>query len=236
MKYTLALLPFYLSCAAPQVEKLPPKTVVVDLDSANESIGPENENEQPEEISYKRIIGFTTDSFARMQRQQNKPVLEGTIYFENSNQTFNYHYESLPFCEPDSKDKYIGKITFEYASFEEIGTKKMNTLTTLTDVAPFGYVDRVELFVDGTVRIPFYANYKAGRAAQQLHEALFRILYLEMEQHTQKNATWENFNLERIVKDKNWATYELHHQLLQSLFSQEPLRWEELKIYNPCGS
>lgn len=234
MKYLSALiLPFYVGCVTPKVE-MPPKSVVINLDPTNRETTDYEEHFSEEEISFKRITGFMTDSFDQILRQYNKPTLEGKILFENSNQAFNYHYEPLPFCEADSKEKYAGKITFEYYSAEEIENKKISTLTTLTDVAPFGSVDRVELFVDGTVRIPFYANYKPDRKALQLHEHLYRHIYQVLERHAQRHATWEDFDIGAITKDDKWQTYKLHHELLQSLLSQEPLRWEELKIYNPC--
>lgn len=232
MKYTLTLLPFYLNCA-PQVN-VAPKPVVISLDPTNQDTIEYEEHLSQEEISFKRITAFVTDSFIQISRQYQKPTLEGRIFFDNSNQLFEYHYEPLPFCEADSQKKYPGKITFEYYSNEEVGNKKMSTLTTLTDVAPFGSVDRVELFVDGTVRIPFYANYKAGWKAQQLHEKLFKHIYQILEHHTQSHATWEDFNMGAVIKDEKWQTYKLHHELLQSLLSQEPLTWEELRIFNPC--
>ncbi len=232
MKYALAILPLYLGCTIPKpVEK--PRPIVIEIEPSIKEVGKETIFE--EEISYKRVVGFTTESFTHMLRQQRRQTLAGRLYFNNSDHLLEYHYEPLPFCDPDRHERYEGKITFEYYSSEQIGNKKLSTLITLTDVAPFGTVDRVELFVDGTARIPFYANYPAGGKAQKLHEALFRIMYSEMELHAQRNTTWDNFEPEKIIGDKNWATYKVHQELLHNLFSQEPLRWEELKIYNPCG-
>lgn len=232
MKYLPALLlPVQVSCSLPKViEK--PGPMIIEIESTKQTV--EEETIFSEEISYKKVVGFVRDSFAQMQRQQHKPTLEGRIYASNSNQLFEYHYEPLLFCEPDSEKRYAGKITFQYYSSEEIGNKKMSTLTTLTDVAPFGSVDKVELFVDGTVQTPFYANYPAGWKARQLHEHLFRHIYQVLERHAQHHTTWEDFDRGAITKDDKWQTYKLHHELLQSLLSQEPLRWEELKIYNPC--
>ena len=231
MKYILALLPLYLSCAAPKiVEK--PNPIIVEITPAAES--DRDDSFLEEDTPLEKVVSVVTDSFTQILRQYNMQTLEGTIKCENSNQAFDYHYEPLPFCEADSTEKYIGKITFEYYSSQEINGKKMSTLTTLNDVAPFGSVDRAELFVGGTVRIPFYANYKAGWKAQQLHEALFRQVYQVLERHAQHHPTWKGFDIGAIVKDEKWQTYKLHHDLLQGLLAQEPLPWEKLRIFNPC--
>src|SRR3989344_1874486 len=160
MRYALTLaLPFYLSCAVPKVtEKSNP--IIVEISPAAEGDLSENEPFLEEEgIPFKRVVGVVTERFSQLLRQQHQQTLEGTIYFDNSNQSFEYHYEPLPFCEADSGERYLGKITFEYASSQEMGKKKMITTTTLTDVAPFGSVDKIGLLVNGTVRIPFYADY-----------------------------------------------------------------------------
>ncbi|HLD79538.1 MAG TPA: hypothetical protein VJA18_03185, partial [Candidatus Nanoarchaeia archaeon] len=209
-----------------------PTPIIVELTPASE--GYRDDSYLEEDIPFEKVVRVVTDSFTQILRQHNINTLEGTIKFENSNQAFNYHYEPLPFCEADSKERYIGKITFEYYSSQEINGKKMSTLTTLTDVAPFGSADRVELFVDGTVRIPFYANYKAGWKTQQLHERLFRQVYHVLERHAQHNAAWKGFDIGAIVKDEKWQTYRLHHDFLQGLLAQEPLPWEKLRIFNPC--
>lgn len=234
MKYALALaLPLYFGCAAPKVVEKP-SPIIVEITPTTEGDITENDPFLEEEIPFKKVVRMVTGSFTQLLRQQKKETLEGTIYFENSDHLFEYHYEPLPFCEPDSKEKYAGKITLEYYSSQEIEGKKITTLTTLTDVAPFGSIDRVELFVDGTVQIPFYANYEANTEAQQLQEALFRHIYQVLDQHSQLNAAWENFESESITKDTKWHAYKVHHELLQSLLAQDSLPWEKLKIYNPC--
>ena len=103
MRYALTLaLPFYFSCAVPKVtEKSNP--IIVEISPAAEGDLSENEPFLEEEgIPFKRVVGVVTERFSQLLRQQHQQTLEGTIYFDNSNQSFEYHYEPLPFCEADS--------------------------------------------------------------------------------------------------------------------------------------
>ncbi len=234
MKYPIALaLPFYLSCAAPQTEKITP-TVIVDVGSANAVRIRANLAPTREELQFKQVMGKVTHDFEQILRQHKKQSLEGIMSFNNSNEAFGYNYDSNMFCNPEAARAYFGKITFQYYSSQSVDDKYLTTLITLTDLAPFGSVDKVELFVDGAVRAPFYATYEVNPEAEKLYERLVWQLYNELELHSTKNASWENFSWEKMTKDKKLGAYRRHQDLLQKLLSQKSLSWEKTRIYNPC--
>ena len=235
MKQILTLaLPLYLSCAAPQVEKPSPKVVIVDIGSANPMSPEEDLPPTTREPPFKQVLYELTDHFEQILRQQKKRSLEGMLYLENSNDSFSYNYDKGMFCNPDAKTAYFGKITIQYNSSQTVKDKYQAILTTLTDVPPFGSVDKVELFTTGTVRTSFYANYEVSPEAEKLYERLLRQLYAELQLHSQNNASWENFALDRITKDERWETYKLQQDLLKKLLSQEQLPFEKIQFFNPC--
>ena len=234
MKHLIPLiLPFYLGCAAPQTEKITP-TVIVDVGSANAVRIRANLAQTQEELQFKQVIGKVTHNFEQILRQQKKQSLEGIMSFNNSNEAFSYNYDNTLFCNPEAARAYFGKITFQYYSSQSVDDKYRTTLITLTDVAPFGSVDKVELFVDGAVRTPFYATYEVNPEAEKMYERLVRQLYLELELHSKKNTSWENFSWEKMTKDIKLGAYQRHQDLLQKLLSQKSLSWEKTQIYNPC--
>ena len=232
-KYTLTLLQFSLSCAPPQkVEE--PAPIVIDLGKSNPPTMEEELEYFSSELGFKEVARSTEDSFQKIAKLQNRASLEGTMYLDNSNQRFTYHYQPFPFCEQYTDNRYDGKIVFEYHSSSKTGEKKMSNVVTLTDVTPYGSLDKVELHVDGDVPFPVDTTFRSSWKAQQLHERLFRTAYQEIAEHYQHNRSLENFELQRIAMDKNWETYKLNHELLQSFLDQEPLFWDKIRIFNPC--
>ena len=232
MKRALALsLPLYLSCAAPQKTA----NMVVEI----ESVTPVNVKEnlpRSEEPSSKQVMGRVTDHFEQILHQNQKQALEGMILFKNTTDSFSYNYDKGMFCNPDAKRAYFGKITVQYYTSRNVGGNDQAILTTLTDVPPFGSVDRVELFVNGQAKTPFYGNYEVSREAQKLYERLLQDLYTELELRSQNKTPWKDFALERITKDTRGGAYKLHQKLLTKILSHQQISWENIQIYNPCDT
>src|SRR3989338_8322053 len=101
MKYALALLPFYLGCAAPQVEKPLPR-LIVDIRSNLQFFPDEEEEVIIEPLD--KIVEFLTQSFVQITQQHGQQV-EGTIYFDNSNQSFDYSFQPLEFCDSTTNQR-----------------------------------------------------------------------------------------------------------------------------------
>ena len=184
----------------------------------------------PKEVASK-LQGY----FTQILLERRQPSLGGSLGFENSNDLLEYSYNTSTFCNFDTKKASHGKITLEYHSFQQWKGQNSFSAITLTDVAPFGSVDKVQVLVDKDVKVPFYANYAPGKKVQKFYGSLLRGLEHELEQYAQRHSTFNDFDFaDKVIHYKSREITREHEKLLISLLRQEPLPGKDIQLYNAC--
>ncbi|GEM_PF-3633967 len=234
MKYALALLPLYLNCTpsipqAPVVEQIEPSIMVQEDEVVNVRENP----------SSKQVARLVIDSFRQIIRQANTKSLGGVLRFDNETTSVDYNYDTSPFCDMDTRQKFEGKITFEYSRIEGI-TEYRTTTVILTDVPPFGSVDKIELRIDrtknGRVERPLYGAYNVDYKAQAFYDILMNKIGKELESHQAQYHNWNNFPYTKTAIDEEGKVNYFYNKVMKMVADTEPISIRKIHIYNPCDS
>src|SRR3989344_4353721 len=195
MKSALAFQPFYLSCAQEPQPMIP----IVDIEFSKKMSVEKEISNQPVEPSIKEIVSKLQGHFNQILRERQQSSLEGTISLANSNDSFEYHYDTAHFCNFDTKKAYPGRLVLLYHSFPSWKEQHFFSNITFTDVAPFGSVERVQVFVDKENRVaPLQADYAPRKQVQKFYSSLLRELEHKLTEYQKKHSTFKDFDIQLI--------------------------------------
>ena len=232
-KYAFALFPaLYSGCAADS----PPMTPIVDIGFSKKMSVEKEISDQPVEPSIKEIVSKLQGHFNQILRERQQSSLEGTISLANSNDSFEYHYDTAHFCNFDTKKAYPGRLVLLYHSFPSWKEQHFFSNITFTDVPPFGSVERVQVFVDKENRVaPLQADYAPRKQVQTFYSSLLRELEHKLTEYQKKHSTFKDFDfVDLVTQHRNKEVVREQNKLLISLLSQEQLPIMKVQLYDSC--